>query len=98
MATSLKQDKITGIIYKYPFVITAVIVLAVLITTGMQLNSDIAACVIMAAGYLLITGYGIFLKKSKKLSTIDIVYIAMAAALIAICSWIQIPASVPFTL
>ena len=37
-------------------------------------------------------------KKNKKLSTIDIVYIAMAAALIAICSWIQIPASVPFTL
>ena len=82
MATSLKQDKITGIIYKYPFVITAVIVLAVLITTGMQLNSDIAACVIMAAGYLLITGYGIFLKKSKKLSAESLIVLIFAAGFI----------------
>ena len=37
-------------------------------------------------------------KKNRKLSTTDIVYVAMAVALISICSWIQIPASVPFTL
>lgn len=35
---------------------------------------------------------------TNKLKTIDIVYIAICAALIAICSWISIPLTVPFTL
>lgn len=82
MPTSLKQDKITGIIYKHPFVITAVIVLATLIATGMQLNSDIAACIVMAAGYVLVTGYGFYLKKSKKLSTESLVVLIFAAGFI----------------
>ena len=82
MPTSLKQDKITGIIYKHPFVITAVIVLATLIATGMQLNSNIAACIIMVAGYVLVTGYGSYLKKSKKLSTESLVVLIFAAGFI----------------
>lgn len=34
----------------------------------------------------------------QRSSTYDIVYIALFAVLIAICSWISIPAAVPFTL
>ena len=34
----------------------------------------------------------------KKFRTIDLVYIALGAVLIAICSWISIPTTVPFTL
>ena len=34
----------------------------------------------------------------KKFRTIDLVYIALAAVLIAICSWISIPTTVPFTM
>lgn len=34
----------------------------------------------------------------KKFKTIDIVYIGLSAALIAICSWISIPLTVPITL
>ncbi len=37
-------------------------------------------------------------KVNGSFRTIDLVYIAMSVALITICSWIQIPASVPFTL
>ena len=33
-----------------------------------------------------------------KTQTLDLVYVAMGAALIAICSWISIPTTVPFTL
>lgn len=36
--------------------------------------------------------------KKKKLKTIDIVYIGLSAAIIAICSWISIPLTVPITL
>lgn len=36
--------------------------------------------------------------KDKKLKTLDMVYIALSAVLIAICSWISIPTVVPFTL
>ena len=35
---------------------------------------------------------------SNKFKVIDMVYIAMMAVLIAICSWIYIPTAVPFTL
>ncbi|MDE5670124.1 MAG: biotin transporter BioY [Eubacterium sp.] len=38
------------------------------------------------------------IKKSKKLKTIDIAYIGIFAALIAVCSWISIPLAVPVTL
>ena len=39
------------------------------------------------------------LKETKKtFSTYDLVYIAVFAVLIAICSWISIPTTVPFTL
>lgn len=37
-------------------------------------------------------------KKTKKMRTIDLVYIGVSAALIAICSWISIPLTVPITL
>ena len=33
-----------------------------------------------------------------RIKTIDLVYISIGAALIAICSWISIPTAVPFTL
>ncbi len=33
-----------------------------------------------------------------KLATVDLVYIALFAVLIAICAWISIPSTVPFTL
>jgi biotin transport system substrate-specific component len=36
--------------------------------------------------------------KKQNMKTLDIVYIAIGAALIAICSWISIPTAVPFTL
>ena len=35
---------------------------------------------------------------STKIKTLDIVYIAMCAIMIAVCSWISIPMMVPFTL
>lgn len=34
----------------------------------------------------------------RKITTIELVYVALCAALMAICSWIQIPMAVPFTL
>lgn len=37
-------------------------------------------------------------KKKSKLKTIDIAYIGLSVALIAICSWISIPLTVPITL
>lgn len=36
--------------------------------------------------------------KSKKLKTLDMAYIALFAVVIAVCSWISVPATVPFTL
>lgn len=35
---------------------------------------------------------------TDRLSTLDMVYIAIGAAFIAVCSWISIPTTVPFTL
>ena len=37
-------------------------------------------------------------KNGSRFRTLDLTYIATAAALIAVCSWISIPATVPFTL
>ncbi len=38
------------------------------------------------------------IKTAGSIKTVDMVYIAIGAALIAICSWISIPMTVPFTL
>lgn len=35
---------------------------------------------------------------TQKIKTIDIAFIAMFSAILAVCSWISIPAAVPFTL
>ncbi|MBQ9532226.1 MAG: biotin transporter BioY [Eubacterium sp.] len=37
-------------------------------------------------------------KQNNKLKTIDLAYIGLSAALIAVCSWISIPLTVPITL
>ena len=65
---SLKEDKVTGFLGKHPFISTVFAVLVVLIATGMQINSNAAVCIVMVSGYLLIAGYGLFLKKTRKLS------------------------------
>ena len=38
------------------------------------------------------------MNSAKSLKTTDLVYIALCAVLIVICSWISIPTAVPFTL
>lgn len=74
----LKQDKVTGLLYRHPFVITALLVFAVLIITGMQIDSNPACCAIMVAGYVLITGYGIYLRQTKKLTDEALVVLIFA--------------------
>ena len=37
-------------------------------------------------------------KNTPRFKTIDMVYIALFSVLIGICSWISIPAAVPFTM
>ena len=82
MPTSLKQDRITGVVYKHPFVITALLVLVTLIATGMQLNSKPVTCAIMVLGYVLVAGYGIFLKNKKQLSHEALIVLIFAAGFI----------------
>ncbi len=65
---SLKQDKVTNALYSHPFIITALLTFVALISTGMQLSSNYVCCAIMVLGYLLVAGYGIYLRQSKKLS------------------------------
>lgn len=38
------------------------------------------------------------MEKNKKLTAADLVYIAVFAGIMAVCSWISIPAAVPFTM
>ena len=38
------------------------------------------------------------IRTEKRMKTLDLVYIAIGAALITVCSWISIPMTVPFTL
>lgn len=35
---------------------------------------------------------------TRKVRTVDLIYIALGAALMAVCSWISVPAAVPFTM
>ena len=79
---SLKQDKVTGVLSSHPFIITALLVLVVLIATGMQINSNAACCAIMICGYLLVAGYGIYLKKTKKLSDEAVIVLIFALGFI----------------
>ncbi len=37
-------------------------------------------------------------RTEKRMKTLDLVYIAIGAALITVCSWISIPTTIPFTL
>lgn len=37
-------------------------------------------------------------RRTKSFKTIDLTYIALGAVLISICSWISIPAAIPFTM
>ena len=37
------------------------------------------------------------IREKNRIKTLDLVYIAMGAAIIAICSWISVPTTVPFT-
>lgn len=64
----LKQDKVTGVLCKHPFIISALLVFVVLISTGMQIDNNGVCCAIMILGYLLVLGYGIYLRQTKKLS------------------------------
>ena len=75
----LKQDKLTSTVYKHPFVITAILVLIVLITTGMQIDNNVVCCVIMVLGYLLVIGYGLYLRQTKKLTDEALITLIFAA-------------------
>ena len=79
---SLRNDKVTGVLAKHPFLITVLLVLVVLITTGMQIGNNIAVCCIMVSGYLLIAGYGIYLRNAKKLTDESLVVLIFAAGFV----------------
>ena len=75
----LKQDKLTATVYKHPFVITAILVLLTLITTGMQIDNNVVCCVIMVLGYLMAIGYGLYLRRTKKLTDEALITLIFAA-------------------
>ena len=58
---TIKQDKVTTAVYNHPFIITALLVFVVLVCTGMQIDNNGVCCAVMVLGYLLVTGYGIYL-------------------------------------
>ena len=62
------QDKITGVLAKHPFAVTLLLVLVILAGTGMQIDNNKVVFAIMLCGYVLIIGYGIYLRMSKKLT------------------------------
>ncbi len=79
---SLKQDKVTAVLSKHPFLITALLVLVALIATGMQLPGKASGCVLMVCGFVLIIGYGIFLKQKKLLTDEALVTLIFAAGFV----------------
>ena len=83
-----KQDKITKVLYEHPFAITALLVLVVLIATGMQLGSGVAACAIMVTCYALIIGYGIYLKQTKKLTPEALIVLIFAMGFVLRLSYV----------
>ncbi len=60
----------------------------------MCFGSSIKYTVIFKGGVLMSENE----KKKSKFKTIDLVYVGLFAALIAVCSWISIPLTVPITL
>jgi len=78
MPTNLKQDKITEVLAKHPFVITVLLVLITLVSTGMQIASKPVACALMVLGYVLVIGYGIYLKMGKKLTAEALIVLIFA--------------------
>ena len=72
----------TGVVFKHPFAITALLVLVILIATGMQLENNGATCAIMVLGYLLVFGYGIYLNQTKKLSAEALIVLIFAIGFI----------------
>ena len=68
MPIKKNPDIITQTISKHPFIITAAFVLLILIATGMQLQDNIASCALMLIGYAVVIGYGIYLKKTQRLT------------------------------
>ena len=66
---TIKQDKVTTAIYSHPFIITALLVFVVLISTGMQINNNGVCCAVMALGFVLRLGYvlytGLYIRQSR---------------------------------
>ena len=62
----ISQDIITKFISAHPFCTVTLVVLVFLVITGMQISNNTAVCALMIGGYLLVLGYGLFLKKTKR--------------------------------